>query len=38
MLYRAIGEYEHYISRFDYAYSTDGFNFERQNEIAFRPT
>jgi len=38
MLYRAIGEYEHYISRFGYAYSTDGFNFERQNEIAFRPT
>ena len=38
MLYRAIGEYEHYISRFGYACSTDGFNFERKNEIAFRPT
>ncbi len=38
MLYRAIGEYEHYISRFGYACSTDGFSFERQNEIAFRPT
>jgi predicted GH43/DUF377 family glycosyl hydrolase len=29
MLYRAIGEYEHYVSRFGYACSTDGFNFER---------
>ena len=38
MLYRAIGEYEHYISRFGYACSTDGFNFERKNAIAFRPT
>lgn len=38
MLYRAIGEYEHYTSRFGYACSTDGFNFERKNEIAFGPT
>jgi predicted GH43/DUF377 family glycosyl hydrolase len=38
MLYRAIGEYKHYISRFGYACSTDGYNFERKNEIAFRPT
>ncbi len=38
MLYRAIGEYEQYISRFGYACSTDGFNFERKNAIAFRPT
>src|SRR5712691_7843904 len=38
MLYRAIGEYKQYISRFGYACSTDGFNFERKNEIAFRPT
>jgi predicted GH43/DUF377 family glycosyl hydrolase len=38
MLYRAIGEYEQYISRFGYASSTDGINFERKNEIAFEPT
>jgi beta-1,2-mannobiose phosphorylase / 1,2-beta-oligomannan phosphorylase len=38
MLYRAIGEYERYISRFGYACSTDGFNFERKNGIAFQPT
>ena len=38
MLYRAIGEYKHYISRFGYARSTDGFSFERKNEIAFEPT
>ena len=37
MLYRAVGEYKHYISRFGYACSTDGYNFERKNEIAFRP-
>ena len=37
MLYRAIGEYEQYISRFGYACSTDGFNFERKNGIAFQP-
>jgi predicted GH43/DUF377 family glycosyl hydrolase len=38
MLYRAIGEYKQYISRLGYAYSTDGFTFERKNEIAFGPT
>jgi predicted GH43/DUF377 family glycosyl hydrolase len=38
MLYRAIGEYEQYISRFGYACSTDGFNFERKDGIAFGPT
>ena len=38
MLYRAIGEYKQYISRFGYACSTDGFTFERKNEIAFGPT
>lgn len=38
MLYRAVGEYKQYISRFGYACSTDGFNFERKNGIAFKPT
>ena len=38
MLYRAIGEYKQYISRLGYACSTDGFSFERKNEIAFGPT
>jgi beta-1,2-mannobiose phosphorylase / 1,2-beta-oligomannan phosphorylase len=38
MLYRAIGEYKQYISRFGYACSTDGFSFERRNEIALEPT
>ena len=38
MLYRSIGEYKQYISRFGYACSTDGFTFERKNEIAFGPT
>jgi predicted GH43/DUF377 family glycosyl hydrolase len=38
MIYRAIGEYEQYISRFGYACSTDGINFERKDGIAFRPT
>ena len=38
MLYRAVGEYEQYISRFGYACSTDGFNFEQKNGIAFKPT
>jgi predicted GH43/DUF377 family glycosyl hydrolase len=37
VLYRAIGEYEQYISRIGYAYSTDGFNFHRKNGIAFGP-
>jgi beta-1,2-mannobiose phosphorylase / 1,2-beta-oligomannan phosphorylase len=38
MLYRAIGEYEQYISRLAYACSNDGISFERKNEIAFEPT
>jgi beta-1,2-mannobiose phosphorylase / 1,2-beta-oligomannan phosphorylase len=38
MLYRAIGDYKQYISRFGYARSTDGFSFERKSEIAFGPT
>ena len=38
MLYRAIGEYENYISRIGYASSTDGYYFDRRNEIAFGPT
>jgi beta-1,2-mannobiose phosphorylase / 1,2-beta-oligomannan phosphorylase len=38
MLYRAIGEYERYISRIGYASSTDGYSFERSNHIALEPT
>ena len=38
MLYRAIGEYDHYISRIGYASSTDGFNFSRRNNPAIFPT
>ena len=38
MLYRAIGEYERYISRIGYAYSTDGYSFARSNHIALEPT
>lgn len=38
MLYRAVGEYENYISRIGYAYSKDGFCFTRRNEIAISPT
>lgn len=38
MLYRAVGEYKQYISKFGYALSIDGFNFERKSEIAFEPT
>lgn len=30
MLYRAIGEYEKYISKIGYASSTDGFSFSRR--------
>lgn len=37
MLYRAIGEYEHYISRLGYAVSEDFVNFTRFNEPAFGP-
>src|SRR5215204_6665255 len=38
MLYRAIGEYDHYISRIGYASSSDGFQFERRPNIAILPT
>ena len=38
MLYRAIGEYERYISRIGYASSTDGYSFTRNNNIALEPT
>src|SRR5918911_3640724 len=37
MLYRAIGEYEKYISRIGYASSIDGYNFDRSNETALVP-
>src|ERR671923_1715210 len=37
MLYRAIGEYERYISRIGYASSTDGYSFARSNDIALEP-
>lgn len=37
MLYRAIGEYERYISRIGYASSTDGYSFARSNHIALEP-
>jgi beta-1,2-mannobiose phosphorylase / 1,2-beta-oligomannan phosphorylase len=37
MLYRAIGEYEKYISRVGYASSTDGYYFNRRKEIALAP-
>lgn len=38
MLYRAIGEYDHYISRIGYASSTDGFQFNRRDNIAISQT
>ena len=38
MLYRAIGEYDHYISRIGYASSTDGWNFTRRHNPAIFPT
>lgn len=34
MFYRAIGEYEFYISRIGYASSTDGFHFVRRHDVA----
>ena len=37
MLYRAIGEYDDYISRIGYATSTDGLSFERKREVALYP-
>jgi beta-1,2-mannobiose phosphorylase / 1,2-beta-oligomannan phosphorylase len=38
MLYRAVGEYDHYISRIGYASSSDGFQFDRRHNIAILPT
>ena len=38
MLYRAIGDYEDYISRIGYASSNDGHTFNRRKEIAFGPS
>jgi beta-1,2-mannobiose phosphorylase / 1,2-beta-oligomannan phosphorylase len=38
MLYRAIGEYDYYISRIGYASSTDGFQFNRRDNIAICQT
>lgn len=38
MLYRAIGEYENYISRIGYAASNDGYTFSRRKDIAFGPS
>src|ERR671939_831084 len=37
MLYRAVGEYEKYISRIGYAYSIDGYDFNRSRETALTP-
>ena len=37
MLYRAIGEYDSYISRIGYASSVDGFQFERKSDLAAVP-
>jgi predicted GH43/DUF377 family glycosyl hydrolase len=38
MLYRAIGEYERYISRIGYASSTDGYSFATSKHIALEET
>jgi predicted GH43/DUF377 family glycosyl hydrolase len=38
MLYRAIGEYDYYISRIGYASSNDGFQFNRRDNIAICQT
>ncbi|MGG6460457.1 MAG: glycosidase [Candidatus Eiseniibacteriota bacterium] len=37
MLYRAIGEYENYVSRIGYAESNDGLSFNRRKEVAISP-
>ena len=37
MLYRAIGEYEDYVSRIGYASSNDGLSFTRRKEVAIYP-
>ncbi|HEY7079095.1 MAG TPA: hypothetical protein VH500_05300 [Nitrososphaeraceae archaeon] len=38
MLYRAVGEYENYISRIGYASSTDGITFVRRSDVAIAPS
>ena len=38
MVYRAIGEYEQYISRLGYAFSNDGINFKRLSKPIFEPS
>ena len=38
LFYRAIGEYQKYVSSIGYAYSNDGYSFERQREIAIPMT
>lgn len=38
MLYRAVGEYEKYISRIGYASNTDGYCFDKRKEIAIAPS
>jgi predicted GH43/DUF377 family glycosyl hydrolase len=38
MLYRAIGEYDYYISRIGYASSIDGFQFNRRENVAISQT
>ncbi len=38
MLYRAVGEYDYYISRIGYAKSTNGFQFTRRDKIAICQT
>jgi predicted GH43/DUF377 family glycosyl hydrolase len=37
LLYRAVGEYEDYISRLGYASSNDGFTFTRKNDMVTKP-
>jgi len=37
LLYRAIGEYDHYVSFVGHAESRDGIHFERKSEPAIRP-
>jgi predicted GH43/DUF377 family glycosyl hydrolase len=37
MLYRAVGEYEKYVSRIGYASSSDGILFNRRREVAISP-
>lgn len=37
VLYRAVGEYQNYISRIGYAYSTDGYSFIRNDKPVFEP-